>query len=141
MQNKKRVNNLELPDWARENPYLFVYNLRKCLEEENSSRSIHHWFDLIFGYKQRGEEAMKALNSFYYLTYEDAVPWDKVGDDKDIQSMESQIVNFGQTPSQIFAKPHHERHHLHGLKNYRMISDPDAEPRVYRPTKNNKQVS
>jgi len=26
--------------------------------------------------------------------------------EKDIQSVESQIVNFGQTPSQIFIKPH-----------------------------------
>ena len=80
--------------------------MRKCLEEENSSRSLNNWIDLIFGYKQRGEEAIKALNCFYYLTYEDAVPWDQISADKDLQSIESQIVNFGQTPSQLFIKAH-----------------------------------
>ena len=66
---------------------------------------------------------MKALNSFYYLTYEDAVPWEKIDENKDIQSIESQIVNFGQTPSQIFVKPHHERNIIGIMKNYRVICD------------------
>jgi hypothetical protein len=30
MQNKKRVNNVELPQWARDNPYLYVAKLRKA---------------------------------------------------------------------------------------------------------------
>lgn len=34
------------------------------------SSHLHEWIDLIFGYKQRGEEAVKALNVFYYCTYE-----------------------------------------------------------------------
>lgn len=76
MQNKKRVHNVELPEWCKENPYTFVYYMRKSLEEKLASSEIHNWIDLIFGYKQRGEEAAKALNSFYYLTYEDAVPWE-----------------------------------------------------------------
>lgn len=34
------------------------------------SSHLHEWIDLIFGYKQRGEEAVEALNVFYYCTYE-----------------------------------------------------------------------
>lgn len=34
------------------------------------SSHLHEWIDLIFGCKQRGEEAVKALNVFYYCTYE-----------------------------------------------------------------------
>lgn len=34
------------------------------------SSHLHEWIDLIFGYKQRGEEAVNALNVFYYCTYE-----------------------------------------------------------------------
>lgn len=34
------------------------------------SSHLHEWIDLIFGYKQRGEEAINALNVFYYCTYE-----------------------------------------------------------------------
>ncbi len=106
MQNKRRVHNVALPDWATQNPYLFIYNFRKYLEDEIVGRSINHWIDLVFGFKQRGDESIKALNCFYYLTYEDAVPWQHMKNDKDVHSIESQIVNFGQTPTQIFIKPH-----------------------------------
>jgi hypothetical protein len=34
MQNKKRVNNVELPEWCNENPYIFIYYMRKSLEEK-----------------------------------------------------------------------------------------------------------
>lgn len=34
------------------------------------SAHLHEWIDLIFGYKQRGPAAEKALNVFYYCTYE-----------------------------------------------------------------------
>ncbi len=54
MQSKKRVNNIELPEWARENPYLYVTKLKKSFEESKVSETINHWIDLIFGYKQRG---------------------------------------------------------------------------------------
>lgn len=39
-------------------------------ESEHVSSHLHEWIDLIFGCKQRGEEAVKALNVFYYCTYE-----------------------------------------------------------------------
>ena len=39
-------------------------------ECEHVSSHLHEWIDLIFGCKQRGEEAVEALNVFYYCTYE-----------------------------------------------------------------------
>jgi hypothetical protein len=33
------------------------------------SNHLHEWIDLIFGYKQRGKEAVDAHNVFFYLTY------------------------------------------------------------------------
>ena len=69
--------------------------MRKALEGNLVSRSINNWIDLIFGFKQRGKEAEKAINVFYYLTYEDKVDLNAVVDDKIRVALESQIINFG----------------------------------------------
>lgn len=61
---------------------------------------------MIFGYKQKGKIAEENLNLFYYLTYEGAIELDDITDEQTRISKEAQIMHFGQTPSQIFTKPH-----------------------------------
>ena len=73
MQNKKRVHNVELPEWSKENPYLYVTKLRRAFEDNTVNKHINKWIDLIFGFKQRGEEAIKNINCFVHITYEDAI--------------------------------------------------------------------
>ncbi len=34
-----------------------------------ASATIHQWIDLMFGWKQSGDAAVQACNTFYYLTY------------------------------------------------------------------------
>ena len=80
-----------------------------ALECKYVSENLHSWIDLIFGYKQRGEEAEKAANLFVHLTYDGLVDIDKISDPLLRASTISQINNFGQTPYQIFHKPHPKR--------------------------------
>ncbi|XP_074995887.1 neurobeachin [Calonectris borealis] len=102
------VNDVDLPPWAKK-PEDFVRINRMALESEFVSCQLHQWIDLIFGYKQRGPEAVRALNVFHYLTYEGSVNLDSITDPVLREAMEVQIQNFGQTPSQLLIEPHPPR--------------------------------
>uniref|UniRef100_A0A673H8U3 Neurobeachin-like protein 2 n=1 Tax=Sinocyclocheilus rhinocerous TaxID=307959 RepID=A0A673H8U3_9TELE len=67
--SQEKVNDVLIPPWAS-SPEDFIRKHRKALESEHVSAHLHEWIDLIFGYKQRGPEAVEALNVFYYCTYE-----------------------------------------------------------------------
>ncbi|XP_077333147.1 lipopolysaccharide-responsive and beige-like anchor protein isoform X1 [Lithobates pipiens] len=102
------VSDVELPPWAK-SPEEFVRISRLALESEFVSCQLHQWIDLIFGYKQQGPEAVRALNVFYYLTYEGAVNLSSITDPVLREAVEAQIRSFGQTPSQLLIEPHPPR--------------------------------
>uniref|UniRef100_A0A8C4X293 Neurobeachin n=1 Tax=Eptatretus burgeri TaxID=7764 RepID=A0A8C4X293_EPTBU len=102
------VVDVVLPPWAG-SPEEFVRINRMALESEFVSCQLHQWVDLVFGYKQRGPEATRALNVFYYLTYEGSVSLEAISDLLLREAVESQIKNFGQTPSQLLIEPHPPR--------------------------------
>ncbi|XP_055840736.1 neurobeachin isoform X9 [Episyrphus balteatus] len=102
------VSDVELPPWSK-TPEEFVRINRMALESEFVSCQLHQWIDLIFGYKQRGPEAVRATNVFYYLTYEGSVELDAIADPVMREAVENQIRNFGQTPSQLLMEPHPPR--------------------------------
>jgi hypothetical protein len=104
-QSGERVDSVILPKWSHDNPFLFVYLMSKLLESHAITVTLKNWIDLIFGYKQSGEDGEKAMNIFYYLTYEDCVDLSTVKE-SDRQGIETQVVHFGQTPSKLFSKPH-----------------------------------
>jgi hypothetical protein len=107
-QNGDRLNDVELPPWARDADD-FIRQHRAALESDFVSANLHKWIDLVFGYRQRGAAAVEALNTFYHLTYEGAVDLDAIDDPIMRKSIIAQIDNFGQTPSQLFARPHPAR--------------------------------
>uniref|UniRef100_A0A1D1YH17 BEACH domain-containing protein lvsC n=2 Tax=Anthurium amnicola TaxID=1678845 RepID=A0A1D1YH17_9ARAE len=108
-QDGEPLSDVSLPPWAKGSPEEFIYRNREALESEFVSSNLHHWIDLIFGYKQRGKPAVEAGNVFYYLTYEGAVDLELMDDDLQRSAIEDQIANFGQTPIQLFRKKHPRR--------------------------------
>lgn len=92
---------------------------RAALESPYVSAHLHHWIDLIWGFKQRGKAAEAANNllslnplsfdgwewseqfeyyinsRFYHLTYEGAVKLDEMEDEILKRAMKEQIANFG----------------------------------------------
>jgi WD40 repeat protein len=104
-----QIDDVVLPPWANNDANLFIRLHRRALESDYVSANLHLWIDLIFGYKQRGPEAVEAVNVFQPMTYEkealealDAAP---SAINKDI--LESMIHNFGQTPIQLFPNKAH----------------------------------
>ncbi|XP_067645671.1 neurobeachin-like protein 1 isoform X3 [Eurosta solidaginis] len=105
---KEKVDNVILPPWAT-TPEEFIAIHRRALESEYVSQNLHHWIDLIFGYKQKGPKAVEALNVFYYCSYEGAVDLDKITNPVEREAVEGMINNFGQVPSQLLREPHPRR--------------------------------
>ncbi|XP_054598627.1 neurobeachin isoform X5 [Nothobranchius furzeri] len=102
------ICDVDLPAWAKKPEDLVRIN-RMALESEFVSCQLHQWIDLIFGYKQRGPEAVRTLNVFHHLTYEGSVSLDSITDLLLREATEAQIQSFGQTPSQLLIEPHPPR--------------------------------
>ena len=98
--SKNKVDNVTLPAWAQ-NPEHFINLHRKALESDYVSEHLNEWIDLIFGYKQQGPEAEKALNVYMYCSYEGAIDLDAITDPIARHATEGMISNFGQTPMQL----------------------------------------
>jgi len=116
-QHGKTVHHVTLPPWANGDPRRFVRINRQALESDYVSRDLHLWLDLIFGYKQRGREAVAALNTFVHVTYEGAVDIDTIKDPVQRKSTIAQIQNFGQIPSRLERKPFPARNVVTTLKD------------------------
>lgn len=108
-QSGTQVDSVHLPPWAHGSATEFVRMNREALESSYVSANLHHWIDLIFGYKQQGAAAVDACNVFYHLTYEGAVDLDTIADPAMKRAIVDQINEFGQTPSQLFKTPHPAR--------------------------------
>ncbi|XP_072990380.1 protein SPIRRIG isoform X1 [Typha latifolia] len=108
-QSGEKVGDVVLPPWAKGSVREFIRKHREALESDYVSENLHHWIDLIFGYKQRGKAAEEAINVFYHYTYEGNVDIDAVSDPTMKASILAQINHFGQTPKQLFPKPHIKR--------------------------------
>ncbi|CAL1538068.1 unnamed protein product [Lymnaea stagnalis] len=104
-QNGESVNDVNLPPWCQGDPRLFVFIHRQALESAHVTSHLNHWLDLVFGYKQQGEEAVKAINVFHPSTYF-GVDASGIRDPLKRQALITMIKTYGQTPKQLFRTPH-----------------------------------
>ena len=70
---------------------------------------LHHWIDLLFGYKQTGKAAESANNIFLPSSYEGNVKIELIADPIERRALKIQIAEYGQTPKQLFHTPHPQR--------------------------------
>ena len=105
-QNGVKLDTVELPPWAKGDPAEFVRVHRLALESDHVSRNLHHWIDLIFGCKQRGEAARLAHNTYHCYFYEGNIDLSTLTDPVQKSAVKGFINNFGQAPKQIFSRPH-----------------------------------
>ena len=108
-QNGKKIDDVLLPKWAKGDPAEFIRLHREALESDYVSRNLHLWIDLIFGYKQRGEQARLAHNTFHCYFYEGNIDISLLTDPLRKSAVKGFINNFGQAPKQIFTRPHPAR--------------------------------
>ncbi|KAK9368848.1 hypothetical protein V1509DRAFT_621646 [Lipomyces kononenkoae] len=103
------ISSVQLPPWAKGDAKIFIQKNREALESPYVSQHLHEWIDLVFGYKQRGEAAVEATNVFHHLSYHGAIDLDKIEDPLERIATIGIIHNFGQTPHQVFTRPHPQR--------------------------------
>ncbi|KAI7805145.1 lysosomal-trafficking regulator isoform X2 [Triplophysa rosa] len=107
-QNSERVNHVNLPPWARNDPRLFILIHRQALESDQVSQTLCQWIDLVFGLKQKGKAAVQAINVFHPATYF-GMDVSAVEDPVQRRALETMIKTYGQTPRQLFSSSHISR--------------------------------
>ena len=108
-QNGNVINDVILPPWANNDPKIFVRINRDALESKYVSEHLNEWIDLIFGYKQRGLDAINSFNVFNHLSYKGEINLDHIIDENEKRITTMIIHNFGQIPLQLFKRKHPRR--------------------------------
>ncbi|XP_052767805.1 lysosomal-trafficking regulator-like isoform X2 [Mya arenaria] len=104
-QNGEAVNNVVLPPWCGNNARLFTLIHRQALESEHVMEHICGWIDLVLGYKQTGDAAVRAVNVFHPATYF-GLDVSSVKNTLDRKAIQTMVRTYGQTPKQLFKLPH-----------------------------------
>ena len=107
--NEKNMRNLDeviMPLWCKNNPFLFIEKYRKILEYPNIN--INPWVDLVFGYNQRGTKAQKAGNIFLPYAYDGVMnirlPKESLLKNREEYDFQLRFFEMGVHPTKVFDK-------------------------------------
>ncbi|KAL0210765.1 hypothetical protein P9112_009063 [Eukaryota sp. TZLM1-RC] len=117
----RQIGDVHLPNWASDCDD-FVTKNRMALESDNVSNQLQHWIDLIFGFKQRGIEALSSSNVYCHSTYPNAIDLSILSFNERI-SVIDQIKEFGSCCQQLFIKPHPKKGDVFDLEVFESLVD------------------
>ncbi|OHS96264.1 Beige/BEACH domain containing protein [Tritrichomonas foetus] len=117
--NNIPVDDVELPKWAHNSPYEFVYTLRKAMESEYVSNHLNSWIDLIWGSKQKSEDN-RYKNEMYSDIWSNNPCYEKNEDRR--SSIEAILSQVGQIPPQLFSTDHPQRNLTNNEKKPKLDS-------------------
>ena len=100
------LNEVVMPTWCKNNPFIFSEKYRKILEFPNLN--INPWIDLIFGYTQRGIKAQKIGNVFLPYVYDGVMnsrlTKEMLLNDRTENEFKIRFFEMGVHPTKIFDK-------------------------------------
>ena len=94
-----QVNNVLLPYWSKNNPYLFITIYRSLLEKTNTK--IGKWIDLIFGVNSNGKNAQNHLNLYLRYSYPNIINKEINNNNEDEKESLIKMAELGMNPIQI----------------------------------------
>ena len=100
------LNEVVMPTWCNNSPFIFSEKYRKILELPNLN--INPWIDLIFGYTQRGIKAQKIGNLFLPYVYDGVMNLrltkEMLLSDRAENEFKIRYLEMGVHPTRIFDK-------------------------------------
>ena len=111
LQGGAEVDDVALPATllGPATPQAFLSRHMQAFEGPVVSTLLSQWIDLIFGFKQQGQQAVNSYNLFYYLTYPDQVDLSSAPDLETRNRLITQAAHFGQCPALAFTATHPQR--------------------------------
>ena len=126
-QNNNLVDDFYLPDFFKNDPRFFTLVKKKLLENKKVSENINNWIDLVFGYKQNGEEAIKFLNTYRGdCSKFSEGELDRISD-YDLNMKLTEKSEFGCFPEQLFNKKHIKKDKCYWINKTKVFFDSDEK--------------
>ena len=105
--NIEPIKDYILPQWSKNDPRKFVLMLKKIIENKKVSQNLNSWIDIIFGYKQKGPNAIKALNIYRNACYPPTKSeLEKMSENKELEAHMYEKEELGCVGKQLFTKQH-----------------------------------